>query len=176
MPNSSITYRDAGVNIDAGNEAVSRMKEHIRSTFNPNVLTDVGSFGGMFSLAGISAYEHPVLVSSMDGVGEGRQDDLAGDPLDARNVAVSSNEKCLVHVGCGAERAWIQDVVVVNRHEGLRRDRERRAQEDGGCSGKAKLWHGDKKTICAVYSAFLRTQGLKCARENGKMGGARPIR
>ena len=69
MPNTSITYRDAGVNIDAGNEAVSRMKEHIRSTFNPNVLTDVGSFGGMFSLTGISAYEHPVLVSSMDGVG-----------------------------------------------------------------------------------------------------------
>ncbi len=69
MPNTPITYRDAGVNIDAGNEAVSRMKEHIRSTFNPNVLTDVGSFGGMFSLAGIDVYEHPVLVSSMDGVG-----------------------------------------------------------------------------------------------------------
>jgi phosphoribosylformylglycinamidine cyclo-ligase len=69
MPNERITYRDAGVDIEAGNEAVARMKEHIRSTFNPNVLTDAGSFGGMFSLEGISAYEHPVLVSSIDGVG-----------------------------------------------------------------------------------------------------------
>ena len=69
MSEERMTYRDAGVDIDAGNEAVSRMKEHIRSTFTPAVLTDVGSFGGMFSLAGISAYEEPVLVASTDGVG-----------------------------------------------------------------------------------------------------------
>jgi phosphoribosylformylglycinamidine cyclo-ligase len=69
MTDQTITYRDAGVNIDAANEAVLRMREHIRSTFTPNVLTDVGSFGGMFSLAGISAYQDPVLVSSIDGVG-----------------------------------------------------------------------------------------------------------
>jgi len=69
MSNERITYLSSGVDIDAGNEAVSRMKAHIRSTFNPNVLADVGSFGGMFSLAGISAFEHPVLVSSIDGVG-----------------------------------------------------------------------------------------------------------
>ncbi len=69
MTDQSITYRDAGVDIDAANEAVLRMREHIRSTFTSNVLTDVGAFGGMFSLAGISAYNDPVLVSSIDGVG-----------------------------------------------------------------------------------------------------------
>jgi phosphoribosylformylglycinamidine cyclo-ligase len=69
MSDQPITYRDAGVDIDAANEAVLRMREHIRSTFTPNVLTDVGAFGGMFSLAGISAYQDPVLVSSIDGVG-----------------------------------------------------------------------------------------------------------
>jgi phosphoribosylformylglycinamidine cyclo-ligase len=69
MSDNSITYRDAGVDIEAANEAVLRMREHIRSTFTPNVLTDVGAFGGMFSLAGISAYQDPVLVSSIDGVG-----------------------------------------------------------------------------------------------------------
>ena len=69
MTDQSITYRDAGVDIDAANEAVHRMREHIRSTFTSNVLTDVGSFGGMFSLAGISTYSDPVLVSSIDGVG-----------------------------------------------------------------------------------------------------------
>ncbi len=69
MSDRSITYRDAGVDVDAANESVLRMREHIRSTFTPNVLTDVGAFGGMFSLAGISAYQDPVLVSSIDGVG-----------------------------------------------------------------------------------------------------------
>ncbi len=69
MTEDRITYRDAGVDIDAANEAVMRMREHIRSTFTPGVLTDVGSFGGMFSLAGLSNYQNPVLVSSIDGVG-----------------------------------------------------------------------------------------------------------
>lgn len=64
----SVTYADSGVSIDAGNEAVRRMKQHIRSTFNDGVLADVGSFGGMFkpSFGGMA---EPVLVSSMDGVG-----------------------------------------------------------------------------------------------------------
>lgn len=64
----SVTYADSGVNIDAGNEAVRRMKQHIRSTFTEGVLADVGSFGGMFqpNFAGMS---EPVLVCSMDGVG-----------------------------------------------------------------------------------------------------------
>jgi phosphoribosylformylglycinamidine cyclo-ligase len=69
MTDQRLTYRDAGVDIEAGNEAVHRMRAHVRSTFNSHVLTDIGSFGGMFSLAGISAYQEPVLVSSIDGVG-----------------------------------------------------------------------------------------------------------
>jgi phosphoribosylformylglycinamidine cyclo-ligase len=63
-----ITYADAGVNIDAGNEAVLRMKEHIRSTFTSGVLADVGAFGGMFALDKAATSE-PVLVASIDGVG-----------------------------------------------------------------------------------------------------------
>lgn len=64
----SVTYADSGVNIDAGNEAVQRMKAHIRSTFNDGVLADVGSFGGMF-MPNFGGMREPVLVSSMDGVG-----------------------------------------------------------------------------------------------------------
>ena len=62
------TYKDAGVNIDAGNEAVLRMKEYIKSTFTSSVLTEVGTFGGMYEpeLGGLG---RPVLVSSIDGVG-----------------------------------------------------------------------------------------------------------
>lgn len=62
------TYRDAGVDIDAGEEIVRRIKEPVRETFTPGVLADIGSFGGLFALDK-SAYDEPVLVSSMDGVG-----------------------------------------------------------------------------------------------------------
>lgn len=65
---SPTTYADAGVNIEAGNEAVLRMKEHIRGTFTPSVLADVGSFGAMFALDK-GQFSEPVLVSSIDGVG-----------------------------------------------------------------------------------------------------------
>ena len=63
-----ISYRDAGVNIDAANETVERIKRLAASTFTPRVLTEIGSFGGMFS-AGFKAMTEPVLVASADGVG-----------------------------------------------------------------------------------------------------------
>lgn len=69
MSDLRLTYRDAGVDIDAANEAVHRMREHVRSTFTTQVLTDIGSFGGMFALSGLDGYSDPVLVSSIDGVG-----------------------------------------------------------------------------------------------------------
>ncbi len=68
MPDQPITYRDAGVNIDAMNSAVLRMREHVRSTYTPSVLSDVGTFGGLFALD-FKQYDQPVLVSSIDGVG-----------------------------------------------------------------------------------------------------------
>src|SRR5213592_3458439 len=61
-------YRQSGVDIDAGNETVRRIKSLARSTFTPGVLSDIGSFGGLFRLD-LSRYREPVLVSSADGVG-----------------------------------------------------------------------------------------------------------
>lgn len=61
-------YRQAGVNIDAGAEAVALMRSAIRSTFSPNVLADVGHFGGMYALDPAS-HDGTVLVASADGVG-----------------------------------------------------------------------------------------------------------
>ena len=62
------TYKEAGVNIDASNEAVLRMKEYIKTTFTPAVLTEIGAFGGMYE-PDMVGMERPVLVSSIDGVG-----------------------------------------------------------------------------------------------------------
>ena len=64
---SGTSYKAAGVDIDAGNETVRRIKSIARSTFTPGVLSEIGSFGGLFSLGG--GWSDPVLVSSADGVG-----------------------------------------------------------------------------------------------------------
>jgi phosphoribosylformylglycinamidine cyclo-ligase len=61
-----IGYKDAGVNIDEADRAVSSIRAMARRTFTPGVLTDIGSFGGGYRLQG---YRDPVLVSSADGVG-----------------------------------------------------------------------------------------------------------
>ncbi|MCE5172880.1 phosphoribosylformylglycinamidine cyclo-ligase [Paenibacillus profundus] len=64
----SEAYKQAGVDIAAGNEAVERMKKHVRRTFRPEVMTDLGGFGALFQLNS-KKYEEPVLVSGTDGVG-----------------------------------------------------------------------------------------------------------
>ena len=67
---SKINYKSAGVDIDAGNEAVDRIKDGVKSTFTPNVLTGLGSFGSLYDLKPIlEHYENPVMVQSIDGVG-----------------------------------------------------------------------------------------------------------
>jgi phosphoribosylformylglycinamidine cyclo-ligase len=79
-------YKAAGVDIDAGNETVRRIKSLARGTFTPGVLSDIGSFGGLFRLDR-DRYQEPVLVSSADGVGTklkvafmtGRHDTVGAD-------------------------------------------------------------------------------------------------
>lgn len=66
--NKKMTYRDAGVDIDAGNEAVRLIRKSVRATYRPEVLGDLGGFGGLFAL-GAGKYRDPVLVSGTDGVG-----------------------------------------------------------------------------------------------------------
>jgi len=62
------TYESAGVNISAGEAAVERIKSRVRATFRPEVVGDIGGFGGLFAFAK-DRYRDPVLVSSTDGVG-----------------------------------------------------------------------------------------------------------
>lgn len=64
----SDAYKQAGVDIAAGNEAVERMKKHVQRTFRPEVLTELGGFGALFGIHK-EKYEEPVLVSGTDGVG-----------------------------------------------------------------------------------------------------------
>ena len=66
--NKTISYKDAGVDIDAGNTFVKMIKPLVKATARPEVIADIGGFGGLFSLNS-SKYKNPVLVSGTDGVG-----------------------------------------------------------------------------------------------------------
>jgi len=68
MTNKPLTYKDAGVDIDAGNELVERIKPLVKRTQRPEVLSGIGGFGGLFALPA-ERYREPVLVSGTDGVG-----------------------------------------------------------------------------------------------------------
>jgi phosphoribosylformylglycinamidine cyclo-ligase len=68
MSDQSITYKDAGVDIDASNAAKKRIRDLARKTFTPGVLSDIGAFGGMYA-CDFGGMKSPVLVSSTDGVG-----------------------------------------------------------------------------------------------------------
>ncbi|MBQ4110572.1 MAG: phosphoribosylformylglycinamidine cyclo-ligase [Clostridia bacterium] len=63
----SNAYKEAGVDVVAGYEAVNLMKKHVKKTFTEGVMTDIGGFGGLFELG--AGYKNPVLVSGTDGVG-----------------------------------------------------------------------------------------------------------
>jgi phosphoribosylformylglycinamidine cyclo-ligase len=95
-----LTYRDAGVDIDAGDELVERIKPHVRRTFRPEVIGDLGGFGGLFAVP--RGYTDPVLVSGTDGVGTklkiafltGRHDTVGIDlvAMCVNDIAVSGAE------------------------------------------------------------------------------------
>jgi len=79
----SEAYKKAGVDIDAGNEAVERMKKHVQKTFRPEVKTGLGGFGSLFAL---QSYQKPILVSGTDGVGTKLKVAFAADKHDTIGI------------------------------------------------------------------------------------------
>ena len=55
-------YEDAGVDIDSGNEAVKMMKEHVKTTFNSSTLSELGSFGGLYSIKELKLMKNPISL------------------------------------------------------------------------------------------------------------------
>lgn len=65
----ALDYKSTGVDIDADSESVHRIKEIVRTTHGPQVLSGLGTFGALFDVSELKQYQHPVLVQSIDGVG-----------------------------------------------------------------------------------------------------------
>jgi len=107
------TYKGAGVDIAAGEEAVARIKAKVRSTFRPEVIGDIGGFGGLFAFAG-HRYRHPVLVSSTDGVGTKALIAQAADRFDT--IGIDLVAMCVDDIVCsGAEPLFFLDYIAVGQ-------------------------------------------------------------
>ncbi len=107
---AKISYKDAGVDVHRGYEAVAQMKKHVQSTFTPGVLTDIGSFGGTFSLAAFKDMEEPVLVSGTDGVGTKLK--LAFDMNKHDTIGIDAVAMCVNDIICGgAEPLFFLDYI-----------------------------------------------------------------
>jgi phosphoribosylformylglycinamidine cyclo-ligase len=107
------SYEDAGVNISAGEEAVERIKEKVRSTFRPEVIGDIGGFGGLFAFAH-HRYVHPVLVSSTDGVGTKALVAQAAGKFET--IGIDLVAMCVDDIVCqGAEPLFFLDYIAVGK-------------------------------------------------------------
>lgn len=104
------TYKDAGVNIDAGNQAVQLMRAAIEKTHRPEVISSIGGFAGLFALS--DKYREPVLVSGTDGVGtklKVAQMMNVHDTIGIDLVAMCVNDILV----CGAEPLFFLDYLAV---------------------------------------------------------------
>lgn len=109
-------YKSAGVDVEAGYKAVELMKGHVKSTFRPEVLTDIGGFGGLFSIAKAKDMEEPVLVSGTDGVGTKLKIAFVMDKHNT--IGIDAVAMCVNDVVCsGAEPLFFLDYIACGKNE-----------------------------------------------------------
>jgi len=109
----SNTYKNAGVNIEAGEETVERIKSLAKSTFNKNVLSGIGHFGAFYQVD-LTAWKNPVLVSSVDGVGTKLKIAFAMDKHDT--IGQDLVNHCVDDIAvCGAVPQYFMDYMAFGK-------------------------------------------------------------
>lgn len=109
------SYKDAGVDVEAGYESVRLMKKDVQRTFRPEVLTDIGGFGGLFALCK-DKYEEPVLVSGTDGVGTKLKIAFIMDKHDT--IGIDCVAMCVNDIVCsGAEPLFFMDYIALGKNK-----------------------------------------------------------
>lgn len=109
-----ITYKDAGVDIDEGARAVDAIRASVKSTYRPEVVGDIGGFGGLFSAAALKDMQDPLLVSGTDGVGTKLALAQMADKHDT--VGIDLVAMCVNDVlACGAEPLFFLDYVAIGK-------------------------------------------------------------
>ncbi|MDR2714343.1 MAG: phosphoribosylformylglycinamidine cyclo-ligase [Coriobacteriales bacterium] len=109
---SEITYKQAGVDIDEGVRAVDAIKDAVRATYTPEVIGDLGGFGGLFSAAALKEMDDPILVSGTDGVGTKLE--LAKRVGNHASVGIDLVAMCANDiVTCGARPLFFLDYIAL---------------------------------------------------------------
>lgn len=109
-------YKNAGVDIEAGYQAIELMKKHVAGTMRSEVLTNLGGFSGAFSLDGFREMKHPTLVSGTDGVGTKLK--IAFE-LDRHNtIGIDCVAMCVNDIACaGGEPLFFLDYIACGKNE-----------------------------------------------------------
>lgn len=108
-------YKKAGVDIEAGYRSVELMKEHIKKTMRPEVLTNIGGFSGAFSIEKLKSMENPVLVSGTDGVGTKIKLAFIMDKHDT--IGIDCVAMCVNDIACaGGEPLFFLDYIACGKN------------------------------------------------------------
>jgi phosphoribosylformylglycinamidine cyclo-ligase len=145
-----VTYRDAGVDIEAGYETVRLIKNHVQKTFRPEVLTDIGGFGGLFAIDR-DKYREPILVSGTDGVGTKLKIAFLMDKHDT--VGIDCVAMCVNDIICnGAEPLFFLDYIAVGKNRPEKVTSIVKGVSDGCIMAGCALIGGETAEMPGFYS------------------------
>ena len=143
-------YEQAGVNIEAGYEAVQRMKKHVQKTMRPGVLGGLGGFGGMFDLSTLNLKE-PVLVSGTDGVGTKLMLAIMMDRHDT--IGIDAVAMCVNDIVVqGAEPLYFLDYIACGKAEPAKIEAIVKGVADGCEQAGCALVGGETAEMPGMYS------------------------
>ncbi len=143
-------YKNAGVDIEAGYKSVELMKEHIKKTMRPEVLTNIGGFSGAFSMSKFKDMEKPTLVSGTDGVGTKLKLAFVMDKHDT--VGIDCVAMCVNDIACaGGEPLFFLDYIACGKNYPEKIAQIVSGVAEGCCQSDAALIGGETAEMPGFY-------------------------